>query len=262
LTAKCVVGSTGTYDTIYICATGTNTWAAATQYGVSVTDGTTGKLGTHTTASNDIKVTVTTGTAASCTDPTAVDTGAYALSIITTDQVGVSATVDPLFSFSISQTSIGFGSFANTTKRWATTDTNGLTSEPGSGNPTQISITTNAPNGAVVMAKSTGSTVAAGLYKAIAPAKLIAAVASSAVTTGTEGYGLYVKNATSYTIDEGFDNDTTSDLAISTAFQPIATLAAAASAATADVALSAAINGTTPAGTYADTITLEATGKF
>ena len=265
LTAKCAIGSGGSsYDTIYICATGgSNTWAAATQYGVQVTDGTTGRLGTRTTAGNDLKVIVTTGTATTCTDPTSVvDTGAYALSIITTDQVGVSATVDPLFSFSISQTSIGFGSFANTTKKWATTDGLGATTEPTSGIPTQISITTNAPNGAVVSAKSTGTGAAAGLYKAITPTKLIAAAASSAVTTGTEGYGLYVKNAASYTIDAGFDNNGVSDLAISTAFQPIATLAAAASAATADVALSAAINGTTPAGTYADTLTLVATGKF
>ncbi len=274
LTGECEIGSgPSSYDIIYICSTGTgNAWAGATKYGVSLKDGSTGKLGTST-AANDIKVTVSTGTHATlCQEPSAtVDTGNYALSILADDQVAVSATVAPLLTFSISDVTIGFGEMTTSDDYWATSDATGATSEPGSGNPTTITISTNATNGALVSARSTGDGTgaegngSAGLYKSVATTDLIAAVASSTITTGaTEGYGLYVKQVGSnLTADEGFDNDTTSDLAISTTSQTILTASAPISTDnTADVALKAAIAATTLAGSFADTITLIGTGKF
>ena len=263
LTANCTQGSGSTsYDTIYICATGTNTWTAGTLYGVRVVDST-GHLGTRTTAANDNKVIVTVGYAATCTDPTTItDTGYYALSVVANDQVAVTATVDPLFSFSITNLTIGFGEFPSTTKRWATTDTNGLTSEPGNQNPSYFTVSTNAPNGAMVAAASTGNGTA-GLYKSIAPTKLIPAAAANSVTTGTEGYGLYVKNVgSSLAAVSGWLNSGATGV-ISSTLQSIVTASGPVSSNnTADIALVAAIATSTPAGAYSDAITLVGTGKF
>jgi len=166
---------------------------------------------------------------------------------------------------------IGFGTFSATTERFATADATGSTSAAPNGGPTVITITTNAPNGAIVSARSKGSGTgvegngSAGLYKSSSPTKLIAAAASSAVVTGTEGYGLYVKNVANttgtLTIDAGFDDNASADLAISTTNQTIAAATAVVNA-TADVALNAAIASTTAAGSYADVVTLTGTGKF
>ena len=259
LTANCTQGNGTTMDTIYICATGTNTWTAATLYGVRVVDST-GKLGTPTTAANDNKVIVTVGYATTCTDPTTItDTGYYALSVLANDQVAVTATVDPLFSFSITNLSIGFGEFPSTTKRWATTDTNGATSEPGNQNPSYFTVSTNAPNGALVAAASTN----AGLYKAVAPTHTITATYANNVSTGNEGYALYVKNnASGITITSGWSGSTATNT-ISSTLQTIATAAGPISSNnTADIALDAAIASSTPAGAYSDSITLVGTGKY
>ncbi len=269
LTAKCTQGGAGTGDAIYVCASGASaTWTSGTKYGVKVSDGTTAKLGTYSTPLSDIKVTVTTGTDPNaCGDPTTTaDTGSLALAVIADDQLAVTATVDPLFSFSISQNSLDFGTFSNTNKRWATggAGSGGSTTEPGAGQPTQITISTNAPNGAVVYARSQGDGSSAGLYKSSSPTYLIPAVASSAVSSGSEGYGLYVKNAgANLTVDEGFDNDGVSDVAISTSDQLIVSASGSLSSGnTADITLVAAISASTPAGSYQDTITITAAGKF
>ena len=273
LSATCTQGSgASSYDTIFVCSTGAaNAWAAATKYGVELADSA-GILGT-TTAANNIAISVTTGTHASaCGEPSAnIDTGSFAFSILDDSTVGVSATVDPIITFSINDLAIGFGSFSSTTERFATADATGSTSAASNGEPTVITITTNAPNGAIVSARSKGNGTgveangSAGLYKSISTAKLIAAAAASAVVTGTEGYGLYVKNVTNttgtLTIDAGFDDNASADLAISTTNQTIAAATAVVNS-TADVALNAAIAGTTPSGSYADVITLTGTGKF
>ena len=49
------------------------------------------------------------------------DTGTYAVRIISEDDVAVIATVDPTISFSISDTSIGFGTLSSSAARYATT---------------------------------------------------------------------------------------------------------------------------------------------
>jgi len=272
-TTNCTQGSgASSYDTIFICSSGgSNAWTGGTKYGVELSDSD-GILGT-TTAANNIAISVTTGTHAdTCGDPSAnIDTGSFAVSILDDSTVGVTATVDPIITFSIDDLAIGFGSFSSTTERFATADATGSTSPASNGEPTVITITTNAPNGAIVSARSKGNgdgtegNGSAGLNKSVSPANLIAAAASSAVVTGTAGYGLYVKNVDNTTgtlaIDEGFNDDTVSDLAISTTNQTIAAATAVVNS-TADVALNAAIAGTTPAGSYADVITLTGTGKF
>jgi len=270
LSAKCTQGSgASSYDKIYICATGTNTWSAATKYGVSVKDGTIAKLGTPT-AANNIKVTATTGTAATCTDPTAVDSGSFSLSILSDATVSVTATVDPLLSFSISQTALDFGTFSSTTVRYTTggASSGGSTSEPANGQPSVLTLSTNAPNGAFISARSKGDGTgaegngSAGLYKSSSPTKLIAATAPNAVSSGTESYALYLKNAASnLSIASGFG--ATGATALTTSSQTIATASGPLSSNnTVDLVLKAAISSSTASGNYSDVIYLTATGKF
>ena len=273
LSATCTQGSgASSYDTIFVCSSGvSNAWSAATKYGVKVVDST-GILGT-TTAANNIVVSVTTGTHASaCGEPSAtVDTGSFALSVLSDATVGVSATIDPVITFSISDLAIGFGTFSATTKRYTTADETGTTSASGNGQATILTIQTNAPNGALISGRSKGNGTgvegdgSAGLYKSSSPTNLIAAAASSAVATGTEGYGIYLKNVTNTTgtlsIDEGFDDDTTTDLAVSVTNQTLASASAKVDA-TVDLTGAAAIASTTSAGSYTDVITLTGTGKF
>jgi hypothetical protein len=260
LSGQCTQGDgISTYDTIYICATGAAAnWTTTTKYGVKVADGTTGKLGTKTTAADNNKVSVTTGTAATCTGTlTPVDTGSYSLSIISNDQISVTATVDPLFSFAVSGNTAGFGTFSSTTKRWANTAASGSTTEPTSaGDPATVTVTTNAPNGALVSAKS----LRAGLYQT---SHTINAVGANSVTSGSEGYAVYVRTAGSNLPAASGFNGTTSTGVISTSFQTIASASGAISTNnTAELALSAAVSGSTTAGSYTDTITLVGTGKF
>ncbi len=262
LSASCTKGTDGSsYDTIYICASGTgNTWSASTPYYVNITDTGVGKLGTMTAASS-IKVLATTGIHATvCGDPSSpIDTGSFALATITDDQVAVTATVDPMFTFSVNNLTPGFGTFSSTTKRYATTNGSGATSDPGANNPSYVTLTTNAPNGATVSVASQY----AGLYKAATPgvAHTIAATAASAVATGTESYALYVKSPSGLSAVAGFSGES-SATALTTSLQTILTASAPVSSGAADIGLIAAVSGSTMAGSYTDTLTFVGTGKF
>jgi len=190
------------------------------------------------------------------------DTGVVAFAVVS--GVSVSATVAEYLSFSISDSVIGFGTWSggSTAVRWATADEAGATSEPANGEPSQLTISTNASGGVGVTIKDEGDGSNAGLYDSTTT-ELIEAAASSAVTAGTEGFGAYGKNASAnLTIDEGFDNDSTSDLAISRSPQTFVSSSGAISSETVDLALKAAIAATTPAGSYSDTIILVATPVY
>lgn len=195
---------------------------------------------------------------------TNTETGQIGLKILASnaDQLGVSATVDPTISLAISNASIGFGHFIGTAIRYATADTNGSATEPTSGNPTTLTASTNGVSGLTITVQDQGSGSAAGLYAGAPLSELIVAAASTAVTTGSKKYGIYAKNAASLTIDEGFDNDSNSDLAITRAAQTFATAAAPVSSGTVDLVPISAIDATTKAGAYSDTVTIICTGNY
>lgn len=267
LSGRCFKGSgASSYDTIYVCSSD-QTWAAATKYGVSIKDGSTGKLGTKESAANDIKVDVKTGYADTCTTSvTIVDKSSLALSILTDDQVAVLATVNPSISFSVATPTLDFGTLSPSAVRYATGATGGSASEPT--DTTEVTCSTNAPNGLIVSIRSTGDGTgaegngSAGLYKSSSPTDLIEAATSTSVTAGTDGYGIYGTSASGLTIEEGFDNDETSDVAITTTSQTIFSATGPVSSGTAKVVAKAALAATTRAGSYADALTLVATGKF
>ncbi len=117
LSGECTQGAN---DAIII--TGVDDLSAATEYGVQIGDGTTGKLGTSA-AANDIKVTITTNDGSSD-----VDSATYALSIISDDQVVVSATIDPTLTVVLSANTANLGTLStsqvNQASITSTVDTN------------------------------------------------------------------------------------------------------------------------------------------
>ena len=189
------------------------------------------------------------------------DEGNIAVVILTNDQVTVGATVLPTLTFSISDVVIGFDEIDTTSVYYATGNSTASTSEPANTLPTQLTASTNAASGLTITIESTGSGAAAGLYNSTFT-ELIEAAASTAVAAGTDGYGVYGKNATSLTIAEGFDNDSTTDAAITTAPTTFASTTGVVSSGTVDLAIKAGVGATTKAGAYTDTITIIATGNF
>jgi hypothetical protein len=207
------------------------------------------------TGSYDITITNTT------------DTGVTYVAI-TTSGIAVTATVGEYLTFTVGEYATEFGSWTagSTVVRWAD-DAGGDTSEPAAGQPIVLTIASNSTNGISVTARSTGSGAAAGLYDSVST-NVIDAVGANGATapvSGTEGYALYLKNlsGTNMSIDEGYDDDVTSPVAIqTTADEIIANTAAGGVTGTVDLALKAAIAGTTQAGSYADTIILVATPTY
>lgn len=252
LSASCTQGSgASNYDTITI--TGMTAIVNSNKYGVRIS-GNVGALGTSESSTTGI-ITVKTNSGSD------VDTGYAAVDIITSDEISISGRVDPTLTFGITDSSIGFGIVTAAAVRYATADEVGSASEPAGGAPSQLSVSTNADDGAVIEIRDTNTNSASGMYSAGTGTTLVS-VASTAVSLGSEEFGIYGKNGSSVTIAEGFDNDSNADAAITTTFQTFATVAGPVSSATVDVAPVAAVSAATPAGNYADTIYVVATGKF
>lgn len=180
--------------------------------------------------------------------------------VVNDDQVAVSATVDAALIFSISATTVGFGNFIGTAIRYATGDAAGSATEPANDSPVKLTASGNGARGLTISIQDNGSGSNAGLYNSV-ETELIPAAASTAVTIGSKKYGAYGKNAATLVIDEGFDNDSASDLAITRTPQTFATYNAVGGGSV-DLSLKATIDATTKPGAYADTVTLICTGLY
>jgi len=191
---------------------------------------------------------------------TGVDSGVAAFAIVS--GVTVSATVAETLTFTISDTAIGFGEIGTGSIRYATADEAGSNSEPANGAPSVLTLSTNASGGAIITIQDVGNgTDTAGLYSSGA-SHTISATAPSAVAAGTESYAPYGKNAASgLSIASGFQSNggtavTRSPQTFITASGPLS------SNNTADLAAKAGISGSTPAGSYSDTLILIATPTY
>jgi hypothetical protein len=237
-------GATGGNDYSFSTSGVTNPSSAATYYG---------RITTYNPSS-------CTG-AADCCATTTVDTGVVAFAIVS--GVTVSATVAESLSFTISDTAIGFGTIGTSNIRYATADETGQdTTEPGNGQPSVLTLSTNATHGATITIHDVGNgTDTAGLYSSGA-GHTIAATAPNAVAGGTESYAPYGKNAASgLTIATGFQSNGTT--AVTRSPQTFITASGPLSSNnTADLAAKAGISGSTPAGSYSDTLILIATPTY
>lgn len=121
---------------------------------------------------------------------------------------------------------------------------------------TTVSINSNATNGFEVHIKGEGNGTTAGLYSSPTSSLVAATASSGIITSGTPGFGVHIDNASAgITIEEGFDNDSTSDLAFSRTFQKVfSTSSNLGSEVSADLRYTTVIDGITAAGAYSETI--------
>ena len=171
-----------------------------------------------------------------------------------TMKAGYRQVVDPSLSFAVSAVDLDFGTM-DTNIRY-TTASGGAAAEPANGSPSVLTLSTNADNGAEITIRSAN----AGLNRSAPSSNTISATGPSTVAGGSESYAPYAKNASGLTIPAGFQTGGTT--AVTTSDQTFITVAAPVSGGTVDFLAKAGISGSTLAGSYSDTVTLVATGKF
>ncbi len=211
---------------------------------------------TNTTAGNDKTGTVTTR----ATGPTTVDSSGYALSLVSDDQIVVTATVPATFTFSLSGNTDTFTSNLSTT----TTSTSGRT----------VTIATNAAAGWVAWVKSanaalnsagTGATIATAGSVDNAPTDLASAtgyVLDVDITTDSGTGTGTVTQASNYGAEYAGSNSTSGGT-LSTSFQPIAASSGTTDGDVLTLTERAKISAVQAAATdYTDTLTIVAAGRF
>lgn len=183
------------------------------------------------------------------------DSGSLAISLISDDSVNLTATVNATITFTISDTTIGFGTLSASAPQWATGDTSGSGTDVVAHNMT---VATNATAGYVVTFK--GSTLTSPGSDTIS----VAAVTDDADgTAGSEQFGFSIATNGDASITSGYayagtpdwkfvDNTTTS---IISETGPTATE-------TFSMHYLTNIAATTEAGSYSTNITYIATGTF
>ncbi|NTW46474.1 MAG: hypothetical protein HGB18_05555, partial [Candidatus Moranbacteria bacterium] len=210
---------------------------------------------TNSTAGDNKTGTITT----QATGPSAIDSSGYALSIVSNDQIVVSATVPATFSFALSGNTDTFTSNLSTT----TTSTSGRT----------VTIGTNASSGWIAWVKSatatlssasTGASIATAGSVDNSPSDLasttgyvldVDVTTDSATGTGT------VSQASNYGSEYNGTN-TTSGGALSTTFQPIAASSGTTDGDVLTLTERAKITAVQAAATdYTDTLTVVAAGR-
>lgn len=211
---------------------------------------------TNATAGDDKTGTITTRTSG----PATIDSSSYALSIVSNDQIVVTATVPATFSFALSGNTDTFTGNLSTT----TTSTSGRT----------VTIATNAASGWVAWVKSanaalnsasTGASIATAGSVDNAPTDLASStgyVLDVNVTTDSGTGTGTVSQASNYGAEYNGTN-TTSGGTLSTTFQPIAASSGTTDGDVLTLIERAKISAVQAAATdYTDTLTVVAAGRF
>ena len=185
--------------------------------------------------------------------PATIDSGTYATASISDDQIVVTATVTPTFSFALSGNTDALG----------TLSTSSVVSSP---TPRTVTINTNATNGWYAWARDAN----AGLTSAAA-SKTIASTtpgSNSTLSTGTEGYNTGVTQSQTggsgtITVAAAFVGGAGQGGGLDTSLRTIASSNGTADNAVLTLTNNATIAATTPAATdYTDTITVTGAGLF
>lgn len=211
---------------------------------------------TNATAGNDKTGTITTR----ASGPSTIDSSGYALSIVSDDQIVVTATVPATFSFSLSGNTDTFTSSLSTT----TTSTSGRT----------VTIGTNAASGWVAWVKSanaalnsasTSASIATAGSIDNAPTDLASAtgyVLDVDITTDSGTGTGTVTQASNYGAEYNGTNSTSGGT-LSTSFQPIAASNGTTDGDVLTLTERAKISAVQAAATdYTDTLTVVAAGRF
>lgn len=207
---------------------------------------TTGSAGTDKTGT----IVTRTGAAAE------IDSTTFALAVIADDQIVISATVSPTFSFVLGGNTDNLGALS--------------TSSVVSGDGNTVTITTNAANGWITWVKSANQ----GLTSAIASYTISTAGTvngtPNTLSVGTEGYVLDADltedsaGGGTVTIDAEYNGTTTSQGGtLSENFQPVASANGTANGDVVTLVPRVAIAGQTPAASdYTDVLTVVGAGRF
>ncbi len=253
-----------------------NDTVRVTNYG---TDTVTFTLCATTTIADEAIVTITFGNAhitnpATATCGTGNNSYVCDINITTSDETGraqvailtgvsVSATVGEVIAFTISDNSVGFGEIIPGTARYADSDETGEATAPAANNdPLLLTLTSNT-SGATISIKSVNGASTAGLYSSSTTQTLTAA-ASTTVSgaPAANGFGVYGADVAGITLDEGFDHDSTSDLAVTTSNLPFAASSTGGDDTVEVEMVAAAAITTTSAADFATTVVFTATPVY
>lgn len=247
-------GADGDSATTVTLTSGTGTVTAGrcvrVEIGTNATTGATGSNQISNGAADDDDTVSITGTFG--------DTGTITIDIITDDQVSVSATVAQSISFSISDNTVGFGSLSSSGPRFATGDTSGSGSDSAEAHNLQVG--TNAASGYTVTYN--GATLTSGLNTIS-----VASITNDADgTSGTEQFAIAASTDGDATIASGYDHNAVAGSRDWNFVASTTTTLASETVPTATETLSmfylANISALTEAGSYASTITYNATANF
>ncbi len=186
------------------------------------------------------------------------DTGAASVSVIADDSVNVTSTVDEYITFTISDTTIGYGALDSTAARWATGDLAGSATDSAAAHT--MTVATNAGSGYAVT--YSGATLTSG-----ANTIDVAAITNDADgTAGSEQFAMGFSTNGDATVATGYDHNATPASRDWTFVASTTTTALSETVPTATETFSAFylanISGTTQPGTYTTNITYIATGTF
>jgi len=174
------------------------------------------------------------------------DSGSLAVGIVSDDQVIITATIDPTFTFTISSNTCALGT---------------LTTGSVSTCSYTLAVGTNADNGAKITIQAISDGTNAYLNKDGAPGTYIDDIAeNNTVTAGTEGYGIAVTGGAGWTEEGDFNDDDTP--IPSSVTDILSTTGPIESTDTSTITHRAAISTTTESGTYSQTVQYIATGTF
>jgi len=185
------------------------------------------------------------------------DTGNITVPIIDNNQVAVSADIDQTLSFSVSNSSIGFGILDPAANHFATADTTGAAIEPTAAHT--ISISTNAASGYSVALS--GDTLTSGINTITA----IPGSVAQPLTPGTEQFGIRAAVASGTgTVSAPFNGSAGSYGFGSSSLnsQPFCNASGSPATAVYNVNYAANITSATETGSYITTLTYVATSNF
>lgn len=220
------------------------------------------KIGTNATSGGTGNEQISNGVSANAHSVTVGgtlgDSGVSAIDIIADDSVNITATVDPTITFTISDTTVGFGTLSTSTASWATGNLSGVTSAPAaSSGAHEMTIATNAASGYTIT--YTGALPTSGSNNI--DAATISGDADG--TPASEQFALAVDdNGSNVTIVSGYDYASNNYAFVAGTTTTVASETGATATETLDVQYIANIAATTAAGSYSTDVTWIATGNF
>lgn len=181
------------------------------------------------------------------------DTGSISVYIVDNDQVTVSATVAQALTFSLSSTTIGFGTLSTTQVKFASNDNAGTTTPAAAHN---LQVSTNSAGGYVVTVKGATLTYGTSTIDAIG-------ASNTAIATGTEQFGVrFDASGGSGTVTVPYAASGYAYGADATTTSQVASSVGASNSTTYNATYMANIAGLTEAGTYTATLTYVSTATY